>query len=854
MAQKKYISLARLSNFLDNIKAKYSQIGHKHTVSDLTDYKVDTTLSSTSSNPIANKAVDAEFEAVSQAMGALESAIDGKSDSTHTHDDRYYTETEIDQKLSAVNTSIDNIKSGEIVVKEAEHAGSADSATTANSANHATTAGSADNATHAESADSATNANHATTADSANHATTADSATSATKATQDASGNVITSTYETKTDASAKLDEAKEYTNTKTANLISTSAVDTKISTHNTSTTAHSDIRDLISGLTTRLNTLANSDDTTLDQMSEVVSYIKNNKTLIDGITTSKVNVSDIVNNLTTNMTNKPLSAAQGVAIKNLIDALQTEVDGKASNSHTHNYAGSSSAGGAATSANKVNSSLVVKLNGGTTEGTNQFTFDGSATKSVNVTPSAIGASASGHTHDERYYTESEIDSKLFGKANTSHGNHVPTTQTANNATFLRNDNTWQKVTPANIGAAASSHTHTVANITDLTATSTELNYMDGVTSNVQTQLDGKQATVTGAATTITSSNLTANRALISNDSGKVSVSAVTSTELGYLDGVTSNVQTQLDGKSASSHTHEAEDLGFMRADNVYGAPVFGNNDLNNWTMPGVYNCPSGATNVPSGLSDNYGVVAVFNVHGIANNLMQLFSPWTSDKSKIYMRTKNRTVWNDWKVIATMDEVVPITGGTMTGTLNVPRIYTDSTSAVLGSADYPFNMVFARNTYIHDGTNFTKSYGSFRMVTQGTTSTVGQTRLELGNEYTGSNGNAQGTIRMYGSNTYYHTIQGNPTANRTITLPNKNGTLATIEDVASISTLTTAEYNELEASNSVNANTLYMLTDAEEEEVLTLPPFTAEDEGKILRIVNGVPTWVSLPNAEEASF
>ena len=70
------------------------------------------------------------------------------------------------------------------------------------------------------------------------------------------------------------------------------------------------------------------------------------------------------------------------------------------------------------------------------------------------------GKSATGHTHDDRYYTESEIDSKLSGKANSSHGNHVPTTQTANNATFLRNDNTWQKVTPANIGAATSSHTH----------------------------------------------------------------------------------------------------------------------------------------------------------------------------------------------------------------------------------------------------------------------------------------------------------------------------------------------------------------------------------------------------------
>lgn len=100
---------------------------------------------------------------------------------------------------------------------------------------------------------------------------------------------------------------------------------------------------------------------------------------------------------------------------------IQTQLDGKASSSHTHNYAGSSSAGGAATSANKVNSSLTVKLNSGTTEGTNMFTFNGSAAKSVNITPSAIGAAASSHTHDDRYYTESEIDTKLSGKANSSH-------------------------------------------------------------------------------------------------------------------------------------------------------------------------------------------------------------------------------------------------------------------------------------------------------------------------------------------------------------------------------------------------------------------------------------------------
>ena len=93
----------------------------------------------------------------------------------------------------------------------------------------------------------------------------------------------------------------------------------------------------------------------------------------------------------------------------------------------------------------------------------------------------------------------------------------------------------------------------TVADISDLTATATELNYVDGVTSNIQTQLNNKQAKITGGATTIASSNLTANRALVSNGSGKVAVSAVTSTELGYLDGVTSNVQTQLNNKVPSA-------------------------------------------------------------------------------------------------------------------------------------------------------------------------------------------------------------------------------------------------------------------------------------------------------------
>ena len=46
-------------------------------------------------------------------------------------------------------------------------------------------------------------------------------------------------------------------------------------------------------------------------------------------------------------------------------------------------------------------------------------------------------------------------------------------------------------------------------------------------------------------------SNLTASRAVVTDSSGVVTASAVTSTELGYLDGVTSAIQTQLDAKLA---------------------------------------------------------------------------------------------------------------------------------------------------------------------------------------------------------------------------------------------------------------------------------------------------------------
>lgn len=89
-----------------------------------------------------------------------------------------------------------------------------------------------------------------------------------------------------------------------------------------------------------------------------------------------------VVNNLTSSATDQSLAANQGKILKGLID-------GKAASGHTHNYAGSSSAGGAATSANKVNAALTINLNG-----TSQGAWDGSSAKSISITAASVGATS----------------------------------------------------------------------------------------------------------------------------------------------------------------------------------------------------------------------------------------------------------------------------------------------------------------------------------------------------------------------------------------------------------------------------------------------------------------------------
>ena len=110
------------------------------------------------------------------------------------------------------------------------------------------------------------------------------------------------------------------------------------------------------------------------------------------------------------------------------------------------------------------------------------------------------------------------------------------------------------------------------------TLSTTELNYVDGVTSAIQTQLTAhttedtalearRAANIAGAISTVLTSDLTASRAIVVNGSGKIAVSDVTATEISYLDGVTSAIQTQL-----AAHTTEDTALEARRAANIAGA------------------------------------------------------------------------------------------------------------------------------------------------------------------------------------------------------------------------------------------------------------------------------------------
>lgn len=232
------------------------------------------------------------------------------------------------------------------------------------------------------------------------------------------------------------------------------------------------------------------------------------NKTTVDSAlssTSTNPVQNKVVNTAISNLNTLVGDTAVSTQITNAIDEITPASIGAATSSHTHNYAGSSSAGGAA---NSVANSMTVQLNSGTTEGTNKFTFNGSAAKSVNITPSTIGAAASSHgTHVSYSSTNPVMDGTAsVGSASTvARSDHKHPTDTTRAAASDLTSHTGDKSNP---------HGVTLSQL-GVTATATELNYCDGVTSNIQTQLNN---TVKLSGNQTVSGNKTFNGAIILDD------------------------------------------------------------------------------------------------------------------------------------------------------------------------------------------------------------------------------------------------------------------------------------------------------------------------------------------------
>lgn len=161
-------------------------------------------------------------------------------------------------------------------------------------------------------------------------------------------------------------------------------------------------------------------------------------------------------------------------------------------------------------------------------------------------------------------YTETDPNVTAFAKT---------TLPTCGAGQVLKADGTSLSCVTDSTGAGAFSGTASRAVVTDgagALATSsistTILNYLSNVTSDIQTQINAKLSSSsfvdweTSGVQTIDPSRLnlgapSASKALATDGSGFVVASSVTSTELGYLSGVTSSIQTQLNAKQGTLGT-----------------------------------------------------------------------------------------------------------------------------------------------------------------------------------------------------------------------------------------------------------------------------------------------------------
>ena len=392
------------------------------------------------------------------------------------------------------------------------------------------------------------------------------------------------------------------------------------------------------------------------------------------------------------------------------VTGLQGALDGKAASSHTHTKSQITDF----PSSIKNPTSVVIKLNGGTTEGTNMFTYDGSAAKSISITPAGIGAAASSHTHTIANVTG--LQGALDGKAASSHthtkdqvglGNVDNTADSVKNvamATKLqtyKNDSTtetygtqyplfaqWDStgkiinmvctgytvrvqsaatadsanaVTWGNVSGkpstyTPSSHTHTKSQITDFPASlknPTSLSIqLNGGTATAYDGSSAKSINITPASIGAAASSHTHTIANVTGLQTALDGKAASS-HTHTIANVT-GLQGALDGKAASNHTHAIANVtGLQTAldSKVSNAPTLVTN-WNSATNAGYYYAAKGASNAPEATLGYFGQVC----KSTTSIMQTIFPEGASGDIKQYMRrgtiSGSAVTWEtDWACI-----------------------------------------------------------------------------------------------------------------------------------------------------------------------------------------------------------
>jgi hypothetical protein len=185
------------------------------------------------------------------------------------------------------------------------------------------------------------------------------------------------------------------------------------------------------------------------------------------------------------------------------------------------------------------------------------------------------------------------------------------------------------------------------------------------------------QAAITGGASSIVTADLTASRALISNASGKVAVSSVTSAELGYLSGVTSAVQTQIDGKVSKS------------GDTMTGALVIG--------PIGTLSGETGVIRLGELAANGSDTISLRAPDALASSVT-LTLPSTAGLAGQYLTTNGSGVlsWStgtDSALSARVDKL-EASRGVYTGSLNSGTVLNISSLVPSGAVEYPIVQIY----------------------------------------------------------------------------------------------------------------------------------------------------------------